>query len=65
MRIHVDPETCQGHNRCKRIAPDLFDLDDIGMATAANDGKVPPGREDAAHRAIANCPEIAIAIIED
>ena len=29
----VDPELCQGHNRCVSIAPDLFDVDDHGTAS--------------------------------
>ena len=65
MRIRVDAETCQGHNRCKMIAPDLIDLDGIGLATAANDGQVAPGQEDAARLAIENCPEFAIRIVEE
>ena len=38
MKIRVDPEKCQGHNRCSVISKELFDLDDYGYATAANDG---------------------------
>ena len=41
MRIRVDPEKCQGHNRCCSLAPDLFDVDDYGMSHALNDGNVP------------------------
>ena len=60
MRIHVDSELCQGHNRCYAIAPELFDVDDYGYATERGDGDVPAGLEDKARLAIANCPEIAI-----
>ena len=28
MRVHVDQEKCQGHNRCVALAPDLFEVDD-------------------------------------
>ena len=31
LRIHADK--CQGHNRCKAIAPDLIDLDGFGNAS--------------------------------
>lgn len=65
MRIRVIEENCQGHNRCKAIAPDLFNLDEIGNATAANDGLVPPGQEEMARLAVENCPEFAIEIIEE
>ena len=65
MRIRVDPDLCQGHNRCKALAPDLFDLDEYGNASAANDGQVPPGQEEEARLAISNCPEFAIEIVEE
>jgi ferredoxin len=65
MRVRVIEENCQGHNRCKAIAPDLFDLDDFGNATAAGDGVVPAGMEDLARLAVENCPEFAIEIIEE
>ena len=64
MRIRVDPEKCQGH-RCKAVAPELFLLDRFGNASAASDGHVPPGFEEKARLAVANCPEMAIEIIED
>ena len=65
MRVHVDVEKCQGHNRCYAIAPDLFDVDDMGYATELNDGAVPAGAEEKARMAAANCPEFAITITED
>jgi ferredoxin len=65
MRIRVNPDNCQGHNRCKTIAPDLFDLDDFGNASAAGDGLVPADQEGAARLAIENCPEFAIELIAD
>ncbi|HEX6568327.1 MAG TPA: ferredoxin [Acidimicrobiales bacterium] len=64
MRVHVDPEKCQGHNRCYLLAPELFDVDDFGNAFELNDGLVPEGLEDNARRAVANCPEYAISISE-
>ena len=48
MRVHVDPEKCQGHNRCYAIAPELFDVDDLGNAHELNDGVVPAELEDKA-----------------
>ncbi len=65
MRIHVDAEKCQGHNRCKALAPELFDLDEFGNATAANGGVVPAGMEEKANLAVNNCPEYAIDILEE
>ncbi|MCH1615681.1 MAG: ferredoxin [Candidatus Poriferisodalaceae bacterium] len=64
MRIKVDTEKCQGHNRCYSLAPELFDVDDYGYATEIDDGTVPSELEDKAKLAAANCPEFAISIEE-
>jgi ferredoxin len=64
VRVHVDRDKCQGHNRCYAIAPELFDVDDYGNAFELNDGNVPPDLEDKARNAAANCPEYAIEITE-
>lgn len=62
MKVHVDPEKCQGHNRCYALAPELFDVDDYGNAHELNDGVVPPELEEKARLAVSNCPEYAISI---
>lgn len=64
MRVHVDAERCQGHNRCYSLAPELFDVDDLGYATEIGDGTVPPELEERARLAVINCPEHAIALTE-
>jgi ferredoxin len=65
MRIRVDPDKCQGHNRCKATAPELFQIDRFGNSSAAGDGRVPRELEGKARLAVANCPEFAVEIIED
>lgn len=65
MRIRVDPQKCQGHNRCKAMADALYSLDEYGYATAVNEGVVPAGMEDKARLSVDNCPEFAIEIIEE
>ena len=65
LKVHVDPDKCQGHARCKALAPELFDLDEYGNAHEIGDGTVPPGLEDKAWLAKSNCPEIAIEVTED
>ncbi len=65
MRICVNANLCQGHNRCFSLAPELFEVDDFGLATAVNDGNVPAGMEEKAQLAIDNCPEFAITVVED
>jgi ferredoxin len=65
LRLRVDQEKCQGHARCKSLAPELFNLDEFGNAHEIGDGTVPTGLEDKAWLAQANCPEIAIEVIEE
>ena len=62
MRVVVDTDKCQGHNRCYALAPELFDVDDYGTAVVIGDGTVREGLEDKARLAVANCPEYAISI---
>ena len=64
LRVHVDQDKCQGHARCKSLAPELFELDEFGNARERGDGSVPPGLEDKAYLAKSNCPEFAVEIIE-
>jgi ferredoxin len=64
MQVHVDPDKCQGHNRCYALAPEIFDVDDYGQAFELNDGVVPVALEEKARLAVANCPEFAITIKE-
>jgi ferredoxin len=60
LRVHVDPERCQGHTRCYAISPELFELDELGFSHEVGDGIVPPELRERARLAVANCPEEAI-----
>ncbi len=60
MRVHVDADKCQGHNRCRALAPQVFDVDELGYSFVIAD-PVPPEHEEAARRAVRNCPERAIS----
>ena len=64
MRVVIDSDKCQGHNRCYALAPELFDVDDYGEALVIGDGTVTPDLEAKARLAVANCPELAISIVE-
>jgi len=64
VKLQIDPAVCQGHGRCYDLAPDLFGDDDEGYGQVLNDGIVPPGKEPQARRAVANCPEHAITLLE-
>jgi ferredoxin len=65
MRVHLDAEKCQGHNRCYALAPELFDVDDYGQAMLLVEGDVPEELQDKARLAASNCPEYAITITEN
>jgi ferredoxin len=65
LKIRVDQDKCQGHARCKSLAPELFNLDEFGNAHEIGDGAVPAGLEDKAWLAQTNCPEIAIEVTEE
>lgn len=65
MRLQLDAEKCQGHNRCYALAPELFDVDDYGQAMLLVDGEVPADLREKARLAASNCPEFAIKVLED
>ena len=65
MTIHDARDKCERHSRCYALAPALVDVDDLGNAFELNDGVVPAGMEEKAQLIIDNCPEFAIAVIED
>ena len=37
MRVHLDAQKCQGHNRCYALAPELFDVDDYDCVQLPQD----------------------------
>ena len=64
-RVTVDSAKCQGHNRCYAMAPRMFKVDEFGYATPRGDGVLTPDTIELARRAVENCPERAIEIIEE
>jgi ferredoxin len=64
-KVRVNPARCQGHARCVVVAPELFALDELGNSREIGDGTVPPGLGEKARLARANCPELAITVIEE
>ncbi|MDX2158814.1 MAG: ferredoxin [Hyphomicrobiaceae bacterium] len=62
VRLVVDGERCQGHNRCRMLAPDLIEIDELGFARAKGDGRVPPDQTEIARKAVRNCPEFALRL---
>ena len=64
MRVHVDPDVCQGHTLCALAAPDVFLLREEDGHSYVAQAEVPPGLEEAVRKAVATCPEGAISIDE-
>jgi ferredoxin len=62
LRVRVDGERCQGHNRCCALAPELFEADELGNAKVKGDGAVPAALQAKARLAVANCPEHAVRL---
>ena len=62
LRVRVEADRCQGHNRCCAIAPELFEADELGNARVKGDGAVTPALEAKARLAVKNCPEHAVRI---
>ncbi len=65
LRVRVDAERCQGHNRCCAVAPELFEADELGNAKVRGDGAVSPALEAKARLAVKNCPEHAVRLAQD
>lgn len=64
MKIRIDENLCAGHGRCYTLAPELLDSNDEGFPTRlGEDIDIAPQFEEAAQRAVANCPEGAINIL--
>jgi len=62
VRVHVDPEKCQGHTLCAMRAPRLFELSEIDGHSSALAGEVPADLEPDALEAARSCPEQAISL---
>jgi ferredoxin len=65
LKVRIDRERCQGHARCFALAPELFELDQFGNGRPRGNGAVPVALEAKARLAQANCPELAVEIIEE
>ena len=63
MRVTVDHDRCEAHEKCVKIAPDLFELRDDGYSYPKLD-PVPESSRPGAERAVRLCPRQAIAIEE-
>ncbi|TDD91799.1 ferredoxin [Actinomadura darangshiensis] len=60
MKVTVDEDRCRGHGICCALCPEVFDLGEDGYSEVLTP-EVPPGSEEMARAAIAQCPERAIS----
>lgn len=61
MKVHVI-EGCISCGQCADDFPDLFRLNDAGLAESV--GQVPPGREADARQAAEDCP-VTVIVVEE
>ena len=59
-QIVIDQSLCSGFGSCVELAPDIFELDDAGTATA----RVGESDDPAVLEAAAACPMAAITVVE-
>lgn len=64
MRVSLDEGSCQGHQSCAIVAPDVFGSDEIGNGIVLITGDIPDHFVAQVRRAQGNCPEHAITISE-
>ncbi len=63
MKVYVDPNICGSTSNCVDISPDIFELNEDGIAIVKVD-KVPIALQQDCREAAENCPTNAIVIEE-
>ena len=61
MKAFVDKDVCIGCGACKGICPEIFEMEDDGLAVA-KEGEVPAELEESAVEAQDGCPVSAITV---
>jgi ferredoxin len=61
MRVTVDTSRCEGHAMCQGVAPDVFDLDNDGIAVVLLD-PIPDALAGQAEAGVRACPVAALTI---
>ena len=64
MKVQVDVAGCVGHGRCAALAPDVYELDDLGYQEHGVID-VPAGSEPDAERGALACPERILTLRDD
>ena len=63
MKLAVNNLLCDGYGKCERIAPELFKLDEDGLAQVLVQGELNPQQMADAQAAINLCPVNAISLL--
>jgi ferredoxin len=61
MRAEIDRAVCAGHALCNSHVPEVFELDDDGIASVVAD-EISADLEDRVHGAMLRCPTGAITL---
>ncbi len=64
MRVRVDHDVCEANGICEQTAPEVFHLRDDDILQVLQP-RVRAEHETTARAAVAGCPKVALAIIED
>jgi ferredoxin len=64
MRVHLDPDLCQGHGVCESEAPDVFELGKAEQVTIIDD-RPPEALRAEVEAAVRFCPTSALRITEE
>ena len=59
LEVRVDPDACIGSGTCVNLVPDVFELNDDGVAVVKDPGAAP---EDDIEGAALSCPTGAIMV---
>lgn len=63
MKVNVDKDKCFGCGACQAMVPEVFDIDDDGLAYVIVKD-VPKDKEDDVKDAVNNCPAEAISEVK-
>ena len=63
IEIRVDRQTCLGYGNCVLVAPQLFELDDEGLAYPTR-AQVEDSERDDVRKAVYDCPTDSISFVE-
>ena len=64
MKVRVDPDLCEGHGKCEKAAPAVFELRDDDLSYVLMDD-IPESEREKVKNAVRLCPRQAINIIAE